>query len=114
MDPESASPDAPTFAWEDLLKEPKGGFDFSELDEMAGEMTERLLARAEAYWKARTNEIFVRNRPELIQDLARLDAINLQTMVLSHRIQRAQEAIVAALQTSKDSGDSTPASPKGS
>lgn len=84
---------APDPALEDLVGPGLAGASFGALDDLAGEVTERLLDRAEAYWKARTNEIFVRNHPELVQQLAQVDAVNLQTVVLSHQLAKLREAL---------------------
>lgn len=66
---------------------------WDHLDELAGEVTERLMDRAEAYWKARTNDIFVRNHPELVQQMAQIDATNLQTVVLARHLAALKDAL---------------------
>ena len=86
-----------SFQWESLIQENLTAWSFDKIDEHAGEITERLLARSEAYWKARTNDIFVRNRPEIIQDLARLDATNLQTLLICRKIEAAKNELLEAL-----------------
>lgn len=83
---DGAAGQAPEIELADLIDAGLGERPWAELDELAGEVTERLLDRAEAYWKARTNDIFVRNHPELIQQLAQVDATNLQTVVLARHL----------------------------
>jgi hypothetical protein len=78
---------------EDLIDAGLAGRSWGQLDELAGEVTERLLDRAEAYWKARTNDIFVRNHPELVQQLAQVDATNLQTVVLARQLAALKDAL---------------------
>ncbi len=78
----SIAPEGDALKLADLVEDRLASAAFSALDELAGELTETHLERAEAYWRARANDIFVRNRPEIIQQLAQVDATNLQTVIL--------------------------------
>lgn len=82
------SEDDPTPNPEELLAADLAERDYASLDALAGELTELQIRRAEAYWKACTNEIFVRNRPEIIQQMAQIDATNLQTVILARALAR--------------------------